>query len=71
MLVITFSLLQIFVVTDTFCYIYLFSKYWHMFVVIAYIFCTRGYNILLKYWCDTNLSVEWIGLGPRVQKARG
>jgi hypothetical protein len=29
-------------------------------------FCTWGYNILLKYWYDTNLPVEWIGLGPWV-----
>jgi hypothetical protein len=26
----------------------------------------RGYNILIKYWYNTNISVEWIGLGSWV-----
>jgi hypothetical protein len=37
-----------------------------MFVVIAYFIYTRGYNILLKYWYDINLPIQWIGLEPMV-----
>jgi hypothetical protein len=34
-------------------------------VVIAYFVVRMGYNLCCNGY-DTNLSVEWIGLGPRV-----